>query len=138
MLLLVIFGAGLVTGRMTVAKPHTQVLHAGGRLVTSGEVLARLTAQLELDADQQRKFAPVLEELAGKLARYAPATPERLREFRSVVPRMATLVHPEQKAAFDRYVRDTEARMSQSIRNRNRRLGGTNSGAELPAPAVNR
>ena len=138
MLLVVIFAAGLATGRMTAPKPRAQVLHAGGRVVTSDGVLARLTAQLELDADQQRQFAPVLEELAGKFALYPPATPERLQEFRLAVPRMAALVHPPQKAAFDRYVRDTEAKMDRMIRNRTRRGGGITSGSELPAPATNR
>ena len=137
-LLVVIFVAGLVTGRVTAPKPLTPVLHAGGRLVPSDQVLARLTAQLELDEDQQRKFAPVLEDLARELARHDPATPERLQAFRHVVPRMAVLVRPDQKPAFDRYVRETEARFEQLIRNRNRRAGGTNSAAGLSAPATNR
>jgi len=134
-LLAVIFAAGVFTGRWFGPKPRTLVLHAGGRMATSDEALARLTARLSLDAGQQRQFAPMLEELAGELARHPPATQERLNLLRRYFPRMLVLLHPEQKPAFDQYVRDTERKMSQLIRNRSRRLGTTNSDAGLPPPA---
>ena len=134
-LLAVIFAGGVLTGRWTSPKPRTLVMNAAGRLSTSDQALGRLTARLSLDAEQQRLFAPLLEEMAGELARHPPATQERLEVFRRFFPRMVVLLHPDQKPAFDRYVRDTEAKMSQMIRNRNRRLGPTNSDAGLPPPS---
>ena len=134
-LLAVIFGAGVFTGRWTGPKPRTLVLQPGGRVATSDEALARITARLSLDSDQQRQFAPLMEELAGELARHPPATQERLEVFRRYFPRIAVLLRPDQKSAFDRFVADTEAKMNRLIRNRNRRLGVTNSDAGLPPPA---
>jgi hypothetical protein len=134
-LLVVIFAAGVFTGRWFNPKPHTLVLQAGGRMGTSDEALARLTARLSLDPAQQLQFAPLLEEMAGELARHPPATQERLEVFRRFFPRMVMLLRPDQKTAFDRYVRDVEAKMNQMIRNRNRRLGPTNSDAGLPPPS---
>jgi hypothetical protein len=134
-LLAVIFAAGVFTGRWTGQKPRTLVLQPGGRVATSDEALARMTARLSLDPEQQRQFAPLLEELAGELARHLPATQERLEVFRRYFPRAAALLRPEQKPAFDRFVADTEAKMNRLIRNRNRRLGTTNSDAGLPPPA---
>ncbi len=137
-LLALIFAAGVFTGRWTTPRPRQMVLSAGGRLTTSDEALARLTARLGLDPEQQRQFAPLLEEVAGELSRHPPATTERLQVFRNFFPRMVSLLRPEQKPAFDQYVRDTERKMEQMIRNRNRRLSTTNSTAGLPAPATNR
>jgi len=136
-LLAAIFAAGLVTGRVTAPKPHALVLHAGGRVATSDAVLAQLAPRLGLDAEQQRQFAPLMEELAGEISVHPPATSERLQVFRRYFPRMAVLLRPEQKPAFDRYVQDLEAKMDRLIRNRNLRLGATNSNASLPAPATN-
>ena len=104
-------------------------------MATSDEALARLTARLSLEADQQRQFAPLLEQIAVEISRHPPATPERLEVFRRFFPRMAVLLRPEQKPAFDRYVQDLETKMDRMIRNRNRRLGTNNSNAGLPPPA---
>ena len=134
-LLAVIFAAGVFTGRWTGPKPRTLVLKPGGRVATSDEALARMTARLSLDPEQQRQFAPLLEELAGELAPHPPATQERLEVFRRYFPRIAVLLRPDQKPAFDRFVADTEAKMNRLIRNRNRRLAVTNSDAGLPPPA---
>ena len=137
-LLTVIFAAGVFTGRWTVPTPRTPVLQPGGRVATSDEALARLTSRLGLDPEQQRQFAPLLEEMAGELALHPPATFERLQVFRRYFPRLSALLRPEQKPAFDRHVRDVEAKMDRLIRNRNRRVGATNSTAGLPPPATNR
>lgn len=137
-LLAVIFAAGPVTGRVTAPKPHALVLHAGGRQVTSGAVLAQLAPRLGLDEGQQRQFAPLMEEIAGEISAHPPATQERLQVFRRYFPRMAVLLRPEQNPGFDRHVRDLEEKMDRLIRNRNRRIGATNSAASLPAPATNR
>jgi hypothetical protein len=133
-LLAVIFGAGILTGRWTAPKPRALVMNPAGRFHTSDEALARFMARLSLDPAQQRQFAPLLEEMAGELARHLPATQERLEVFRRFFPRMVALLRPDQKPAFDRYMRDTEAKMNQLIRNRNRRLGATNSDSGLPPP----
>ena len=135
LLLAVIFAAGVFTGRWFGPKPRTLVLQAGGRMATSDEALARMTARLSLDPQQQRQFAPLVEELAGELSRHPPATQERLEVFRRFFPRMVLLLRPDQKPAFDLFMRDTEAKMNRLIRNRNRRLGATNSNAGLPPPA---
>jgi hypothetical protein len=134
-LLAMIFAAGVFTGRWTRPKPRTLVPQVGGRMGTSDEALARVTARLGLDSEQQRRFAPLLEEMAGELARHPPATQERLEVFRRFFPRIAVLLHPDQKPAFDQYILATEAKMNQLIRNRNRRLGATNSNTGLPPPA---
>lgn len=134
-LLVAIFAAGIFTGRWTGPKPRTLVLQAGGRVATSDEALARITARLSLDPEQQRQFAPLLEEMASELSRHPPATQERLEVFRRFFPRMVLLLRADQKPAFDRFMRDTEAKMDRLIRNRNRRLGSTNSDAGLPPPA---
>ena len=133
-LLVVIFAAGIFTGRWTGPKPRTLVLQAGGRLATSDEALARVTARLSLDPEQQRQFNPLMEELASELSRHPPATQERLEVFRRFFPRMTLLLRADQKPAFDRFMRDTEAKMNRLIRNRNRRLSTTNSDAGLPPP----
>ena len=135
LLLAVIFAAGMFTGRWFGPKPRTLVLQAGGRMATSDEALARMTARLSLDPQQQRQFAPLVEELAGELSRHPPATQERLEVFRRFFPRMVLLLRSDQKPAFDLFMRDTEAKMNRLIRNRNRRLGATNSNAGLPPPA---
>jgi hypothetical protein len=136
LLLVVIFAAGVFTGRWFDPKPRTLVLKPGGRMGTSDEALARLTARLSLDPEQQGRFAPLLEEMAVELSRHPPATQERLEVFRRFFPRMVVLLHPDQKPAFDRYVQDSEAKMDRLIRNRNRnrRLGATNPNAGLPPP----
>src|SRR5436190_24389753 len=100
LLLVVIFVAGVFTGRWFGPKPRTPVLHTGGRMATSDEALARLTARLSLDAGQQRQFAPLLEELAGELASHPLASQERLNLLRRCFPRMLVLLHPEPKPAF--------------------------------------
>jgi hypothetical protein len=134
-LLAVIFAAGVFTGRWTGPKPRTLVPQPGGRVGTSDEALARMAARLSLDPEQQGQFAPLLEELASELARHPPATQERLEVFRRFFPRIAALLRPDQKPAYDRFVSDTEAKMHRLIRNRSRRLGTTtNSDAGLPPP----
>ena len=132
-LLMVIFAAGVFTGRWTGPKPRTLVLQPGGRLATSDDAVARLTARVGLDVDQQRRFSPLMEEMANEISRLPPATQERLEVFRRYVPRMVVLLRPDQRPAFDRFVADAEAKINRLIRNRNRRLGATtNSDADLP------
>jgi hypothetical protein len=135
-LLAVIFAAGVLTGRWSKPRPRVLVMNPAGSLKTSAEALARLTERLSLDEQQQRQFAPLLEEMAGELARHLPATQERLEVFRRYYPRMLRILHAAQRSAFDRYTVDVEKRMAQMIRNRNRRTGTNNSDAGLPPPRV--
>jgi hypothetical protein len=124
-LLMVIFAAGVLTGRWSVARPPTQVLMAGGRIATADTVLVRLTAEVGLDARQQGQFRPVLEELAEKLSRVPPASRERRDLFNSYVPRFRALLHPNQVQSFDRYVTETNRRFDRLIRRRNGADTGT-------------
>jgi hypothetical protein len=134
----VIFAAGIATGRWTAPKPRILVTGVGGRINTSDDALARLTARLDLDSEQQQRLAPLLEEMAGELALHAPASPERLDTFRRLFPPMGSLLRPDQKPAFDRYIRESEARMKRMIRIRDRRIRATNSTAGLPPPNIDR
>ena len=119
LLLVAIFVAGIITGRLTAPGSPTQVITAGGRTLTAETVLARLSAEVGLDAFQRAQFRPLLEELAGRMARVPPATPERRDLFRSYVPRMRALLRAEQLAAFERYFKQTERRVDQVIRRHN-------------------
>ena len=117
--LVAIYVAGIITGRLTGPRSPTQVITAGGRILTAETVLVRLTVELGLDASQRAQFRPLLEELTNRMARLPPATPERRGLFHSYVPRMRALLRAEQYAAFDRYVTQSERRFDQAIRRRN-------------------
>jgi len=119
LLLVAIFVAGIITGRLTVPGSPTQVITAGGRILTGETVLAQLTAEVGLDTSQRARFRPLLEEIAERMARLPPATPERRDLFRSYLPRMRNLLRAEQQAAFERYVKQTERRFDNVIRRRN-------------------
>ncbi len=116
LLLAAIFAAGVVTGRLTAPKPPALVVRTDGLVVTSDAVLARLKRELHLTAGQERQFRTLLEELAREMSPIPPGSNERLMKFRSYVPRMETLLRPEQRADFDHYVSDTEARFKRAIR----------------------
>jgi hypothetical protein len=118
-LLAAIFLSGVLTGRWSVPRPLTQVVTASGQVVTSDTVLARLTAEVGLDAQQQDAFRPILEELAQRLARVPPASQQRRDLFNSYLPKFRALLHPNQKASFDKYVDETNRRLDRVIRRRN-------------------
>ena len=118
LLLVVIFAAGLVTGRLTAPRPPTLMLMADGRIATSETMLTRLEQQLHLTPEQERQFRALFEEAAREMSRFAAATPERMEAFKRFVPRMEALLQPEQRADFDRYVRDTERRYERLLRTR--------------------
>lgn len=73
-----------------------------------------------LDAKQREQFRVVLEETAKDLARYPAASQERLEAFRRSVPRQRALLRPDQYAAFDEMVQETERRYEQVKRRKAR------------------
>lgn len=118
-LLLVIFVAGVITGRLTAPRPPTLVPTAGGGARTAEMALPKLTGEVGLDAAQQAQLRPLLEEMAEQMARLPPASVERRDVFRAGVPRIRASLRPEQFEAFDRYVERTERAFERVIRRRN-------------------
>ncbi len=102
LLLALIFVAGVLTGRWTAPRPPILVPSVGGGVRTAEMALARMTAELGLDAEQQARFRPMLEEMAGQLAVLPPRSRERLEVLRQHSPRLRAVLRPEQAAAFDR------------------------------------
>jgi hypothetical protein len=120
LLLATIFGAGVVTGRITAPKPPALIVTADGRVATSAQAFARLNAQLDLNPAQQRQFRALFEDMAREMSQLPPMSRERLEVFRRHIPRMEALLRPEQRAAFERYVRDTEQRSERVIQRRSK------------------
>ncbi|MBI2929474.1 MAG: hypothetical protein HYY24_27740 [Verrucomicrobia bacterium] len=117
-LLVVIFVAGVTTGRLTAPRPPTLIPMSGGGVRTAEMVLARLTSEVGLDTTQELQLRPILEEMADEMARLPPATVERREIFRTYVPRIRTLLRPEQLEAFNRHVERTERLYDRMIRRR--------------------
>lgn len=115
MALALIFAAGILTGRFTAPSPPV-ALGPGGR--TSDSVLARLTVEFGLDAGQKAKMKEVVDDISEQMASFPPATSERRDLFRTGIPRMRSILRPDQFAAFDRYVDMTERRFNRAIRRR--------------------
>ena len=120
LLLALIFTAGVFTGRFTAPRPATLVIGPRGGVATAETALVRLTAEVNLDASEQARFRPILEEMAEKMSHVPPATPERRDLFLSYLPRFRVLLRPDQLAAVDRYAGETERRFDRNIRRRNR------------------
>lgn len=115
-LLLLIFAAGLVTGRLTAPTPRALFLNARGELVTSSTPLNRFKAQLNLSPEQAEQFAKLFEEVAAELSRLPPRSTERLDTFKRYVPQMEALLKPEQREDFQKYVDQTERNFMRAIR----------------------
>lgn len=120
LLLTAIFAAGVATGRLTAPRGPTYVRNAAGRYVTSVVPLQRLTRQVGLDVKQQEQFRVLLEEMAQEVAKTPPASQERIDIFRKSLPRQRALLRPDQYAAFDEMVRETERRFEQLRKKRQR------------------
>src|SRR5690349_6277440 len=105
----------------------------GGRTVTSDDVLARLTAELGLDAAQKSKAQALVEEASEQMAVLPAASPQRREVFRKLVPRIREILRPDQYAVLDRMVDMAERRWARLIR---RRESMQNAPARetLPAP----
>lgn len=123
-LLVVIFVAGLVTGRLTAPKSPPMMTMADGRIVTSDYPMVRLRRSLNLTADQEAQFAALFEEMTREMSRIPPGTRERMAKFKGYVPRMRALLRSDQQPAFEAYVRDTEERFERMLSRRRLRNGG--------------
>ena len=110
LLLIAIFAAGLLTGRLTAPEPPVLVRNVAGRYSTWETLMARLKEQLALSAEQERQFAPIVEDAARQMSELPPASAQRLEVFRRMAPKMQALLRPDQEEKFQRYVRETEAR----------------------------
>jgi hypothetical protein len=117
-LLLLIFSAGVLTGRFTAPKPHFVTVAPGGRVQTAEAVLTMFKRQIPLTAQQEEKFRKLFQELEGEISLYPPLSDERLEIFRRTLPRMKELLSPEQRPALDRYARDIERRFEINRRRR--------------------
>jgi len=120
LLLAAIFAAGVATGRFTAPRGPTYVRNAVGKYVTADRKLEELTRRVGLDAKQREQFRVLLEEIAQEMANHPPASQERLEVFRRSVPRQRALLHPDQHAAFDAMVQETERRYEQVKRRKSR------------------
>jgi hypothetical protein len=116
LLLVLIFVAGVLTGRWTAPRPPVLVPALSGGVRTADMALARMTFELGLDAVQQAKFKPVLEEMAEQLAVLPPRSRERLEVLRQHSPRLREMLRPEQQAAFDRLLEQTRRVIEQAER----------------------
>ncbi|MBM3846473.1 MAG: hypothetical protein FJ405_09335 [Verrucomicrobia bacterium] len=135
-LLMVIFGAGLMTGRWTAPKPSILIPTASGRIAMADEVMSRLRLLLALRPEQERTLSPLVNEISEEVAQLPPASVERVEALRRFWKKMEPLLAPEQKPAFERHVRESENRMRRMILNRNRSNGLTNSSSGIqPAPS---
>ena len=123
-LLIAIFIAGVITGRLSAPRPATLMVGASGRLVTSEVILARLSRQLSLDTNQQAQFRVLLEEVAVQMAKHSPGTQQRYDIFRNSIPRQKALLRPDQHEVFERVTRQTDRRFQQLIRQRNQATNG--------------
>ena len=113
LLLVAIFAAGVATGRLTAPGAPTYVRNAAGRYMSSDDRLDQMRRELGLDAKQQEQFRVLLEDLAKDMAKHPPLSQERIEVFRKSVPRQRALLRPQQYAAFDQMVQQTERRFEQ-------------------------
>ena len=120
-LLVVIFGAGVLTGRMLTPRPRAMILTGTGRYSTSDTALGRLKRHFDLSAEQEGQFATLLEEIAQEMSQLPPGSPERLALFRRNIPKIESLLRPEQRTNFQEYVRTTEMRFQRQMRRQERK-----------------
>ena len=113
---MVIFAAGIVTGRLTAPRQATLIRGPDGRFATSESALERLRRELRLTPEQEGTLRPLLEEIAQQMSDLPPASHERMEVLRRNRPRIRALLRPEQHAAFDRYVRESEKRFERFMR----------------------
>ena len=109
-------GIGPAAGWLTAPRPRALIPRADGRFSTSDTAFARLKRHLELSAEQERQFRRLLEEMAQELSKLPPVSKERMDQFHRNVPKMEALLKPEQREAFNRYVRETEVRWERMLK----------------------
>ena len=116
LLLAAIFAAGVATGRFTAPRGPTYVKDARGRYITAETKLEQMTRQLKLDENQKEQFRTLLEDIAKEMAQHPALSQERLDVFRNSLPEQRALLRPDQHAAFDQMVKETERRFEQMRR----------------------
>lgn len=107
LLIVVIFGLGVVTGRYLTPKPAVLVT-AANRQITAAGLMTRLTRELRLDRAEQNKLAPLLDEMIQHIADAPVGAPERVTIFREYIPKLRAQLRPEQHVAYDLIIRATE------------------------------
>lgn len=120
LLLVVIFAAGIATGRFGAPKPVPAVQAADGREVTATGQLEVLKKELGLDETQLAQFKSILEDAVVRMSETKIGSPERIALFRENVAKLRALLRPEQQTALDRLVQETERRFRQNFRGKNR------------------
>ncbi len=109
LLLIAIFSAGILTGRLTAPLP-VAIKTADGRQVTAAGMLELLTKELQLDASQSAQIKPLLEAATDQMSQLPVGSPERIEPFRQSVGKVRALLHPEQRNRFDQLVQETVRR----------------------------
>ena len=106
LLLAAIFAAGVVTGRLSAPKP-TPVLMTGKKQAQTPESLAaEFQRRCKLDEEQRQKLLPIFDRMIREMLPYAPLTQERLNIFLKTMERIRPLLQPEQKEAFEKFVKE--------------------------------
>ncbi len=134
--LALIFAAGVFTGRYTAPRSPLAVASAGGRTVTTDEVMVRLTAELGLDPDQQSKMRGIVEETSEQVATLPPLSPQRREILRKSIPQIRAVLRPEQYSNLDRFVEMSERRAARMVRRREALMNGPNSRPLTNVPAI--
>lgn len=117
-LLLLIFVAGVWTGRFTAPKTEYIVMGPRGQIQLVETALARMKAKIPLSAEQEVRIRAILEEMESAVAGLPPLSNERMEVFRSFTPRFKAELKPEQQETFDRHVKDVERRFENNQRRR--------------------
>lgn len=141
--LALIFAAGVFTGRYTAPRSPLAVAAGGGRTVTTDEVLVRLTAELGLDSEQQKKMRAIVEDTSEQVAMFPPLSPQRREILRKSIPQIRAVLRPEQHPSLDRFVEMAERRAARMVRRRESLMNtpsgrSTNSVPAAGAPAEGR
>ena|SRR5687768_5067711 len=117
-LLVLIFIAGIFTGRLTAPKPKYVVIGPAGRVLSAETALLKFKRQFKLTPEQEESLRKLFEEMEGKVAPYPPFSRERLDIFREYVPRVKAILTPDQYEALDRYVEEGEKAFAAGRRRR--------------------
>ena len=119
-LLVLIFVAGVWTGRFTAPKTQLPPVSATarGRSMTAELALERLKADISITPEQELKLRRIFEEIEIEIAKYPPRSMERVEVLRRYAPRMKEALDSRQDAAIDRYVRDVEQKLQATRRRR--------------------
>lgn len=116
-MLLLIFAAGVLTGRFTAPKQHV-VVGPGGRVLTVDLVLARFKDQVPVTVEEELKLRKVFEEIEIEISKYPPLSAERMAALRAWTPKIKAVLAPQKHEAVDRYTKDVDRRVDVMRRRR--------------------